>query len=83
MPAFDIRKRTRTAIRNDQEFCENGCIARAGTGLRTDLGYRIATHVMTIHGHDFFLCQPCSTEAAKVWAEALEGSTGSEYHEAA
>lgn len=84
MPAFEIRKRPQGDIRNHYRTCANGCHSRIGHGTTgSDTGLRSATHRMSIHGHDFYLCPPCSREAAQVWAEALEGSTGTEYDQEA
>lgn len=58
------------------EFCANRCIDYTGSSQRSsERGYRTATYIATICGHDTMLCKQCAKEWREIWDSAL-GSTG-------
>lgn len=67
MSALEIRK-VKTWSKPD--FCANRCVET--TAKQTGQGYRAASHVATICGHDTPLCAYCAKEWRAAWESALE-----------
>lgn len=85
MPAFEIHRRRRQDIAAVYEVCHvDGCHSRTGErGTSGDTGRRTATHVCLMLDRPTFLCAEHARDWGRFYAEALEGSTGIEFQEAA